>query len=344
MNDVLKPLAERLAINLMTGAGESSITRCTQLIERAQASALPVRILYISDFDPGGELIPLTAARKIEYEICTGNHDLDVQVRSIVLTDEQCVEYRLPRTPLKDSEKRKDGFEARYGEGATELDALEALHPGELAGIIEAEIKRYRDRTLPRRLADAARRYQAQLEAIEAEMLAPYQDVIAQLRVQHAALEADYDALCEGVDELFGEDIADFDFAGLERIRQQTQDLSERTEQQWSALADALREVELPDPNWPQPREADEDPDPLYDSQRSYLEQIDRYKRHLGKPIQLYRRKKFFIPAEIAEMRELRDAGLSLEAMAKHFGVTKSAISYHVKNQGWRRPPANHRQ
>ena len=39
-------------------------------------------------------------------------------------------------------------FEARYGEGATELDALEALHPGELARIIEREIWRYYDDTL----------------------------------------------------------------------------------------------------------------------------------------------------------------------------------------------------
>ena len=109
-------------------------------------------------------------------------------------------------------------------------------------------------------------------------------------------------------------------------------------------LCRRFTEVALPDPKWPQPCEADEDPDPLYNSRRSYLEQIDRYKRHLGKPIQLYRRKKFFVPAEIAEMRELRDAGMSLEAMAKHFGVTKSAVSYHVKNRGWQRPPANHRQ
>jgi hypothetical protein len=34
-------------------------------------------------------------------------------------------------------------FEAEFGEGRVELDALEALHPGALARIIEAEIARY---------------------------------------------------------------------------------------------------------------------------------------------------------------------------------------------------------
>jgi hypothetical protein len=35
---------------------------------------------------------------------------------------------------------------------------------------------------------------------------------------------------------------------------------------------------------WPQPSEPKEDPDSLFDSRRSYVEQIDRYKRHQGKP------------------------------------------------------------
>ena len=39
-------------------------------------------------------------------------------------------------------------FEARFGDGATELDALEALHPGELGRILVQEIERYYDATL----------------------------------------------------------------------------------------------------------------------------------------------------------------------------------------------------
>jgi hypothetical protein len=50
----------------------------------------------------------------------------------------------LPRIPIKETEKRSEAFEQRHGEGATELDALEALHPGVLARILEQEIGRYR--------------------------------------------------------------------------------------------------------------------------------------------------------------------------------------------------------
>jgi hypothetical protein len=37
-------------------------------------------------------------------------------------------------------------------------------------------------------------------------------------------------------------------------------------------------------PEWPEPRDGDEDPDPLFDSIRDYVDQIDRYKEHQGKP------------------------------------------------------------
>ena len=36
--------------------------------------------------------------------------------------------------------------------------------------------------------------------------------------------------------------------------------------------------------DWPTPANGNEDADPLFDSTRDYLEQIDRYKEHQGKP------------------------------------------------------------
>ena len=35
---------------------------------------------------------------------------------------------------------------------------------------------------------------------------------------------------------------------------------------------------------WPEPALGDEMPDPLFDSRRDYLTQVDRYKRHQGRP------------------------------------------------------------
>ena len=62
-----------------------------------------------------------------------------------LLTEDQCRRYRLPRTPIKETERRKSRFEQRFGVGATELDALEALHPGEMRQIVDTEISRYID-------------------------------------------------------------------------------------------------------------------------------------------------------------------------------------------------------
>ena len=145
MNDVLVPLCQRYGINLVTGVGQLSLTHCVALVDCAAASRLPVRVLYVSDFDKQGESMPVAVARKIEFVLRTERRGFDIQVRPIVLTHEQCIHYRLPRTPAKVVDA---AFEARYGEGVTELDALEALHPGELERILTPEILRYYDDTL----------------------------------------------------------------------------------------------------------------------------------------------------------------------------------------------------
>ncbi len=53
---------------------------------------------------------------------------VDVRVFPVVLTLDQVQYYQLPRTPIKETERRRGGFEGRYGEDAVELDALEALY------------------------------------------------------------------------------------------------------------------------------------------------------------------------------------------------------------------------
>src|SRR6185437_10679057 len=59
MNDVLAPLAQRYGVNLITGEGELSATACYRLIERAKQGGKPIRILYLSDFDPAGDTMPV---------------------------------------------------------------------------------------------------------------------------------------------------------------------------------------------------------------------------------------------------------------------------------------------
>lgn len=145
MNDVLEPLALKYGFNLVTGLGELSITAVNNLIKRICKARKPVRIFYISDFDPAGECMPISVARKIEYFMRQEDIHQNVKLKQIMLTKEQCLRYELPRTPIKPTEKRKEGFEERHGTGATELDALESLHSGEMKRIITKEILKYFD-------------------------------------------------------------------------------------------------------------------------------------------------------------------------------------------------------
>ncbi len=169
MNDILMPLGSEYRINIITGVGEMSTTACEDLIDRAEASDRPVRILYVSDFDPAGQSMPVAVARKIEFYARKSGLEFDIQVRPVVLTHEQCIEYQLPRTPLKTTERRAGKFEARFGEGATELDALEAIHPGVLRRILVTEIERYYDGDLADNIQEVVSEVEDDLEQIESQ-------------------------------------------------------------------------------------------------------------------------------------------------------------------------------
>ncbi len=180
MDDVLLPVCEEYCANLVTGEGEMSITAVHELSRRLRQANKPARIFYISDFDPAGQSMPRAVARKIEWMIRGAG--LDVKLCPLVLTAEQVREYGLPRTPIKETERRGAKFEERNGAGAVELDALEALHPGELARIVSEALGEFWDEgaaegaqekeealrlVIGRRVKAITDHYQAQIAALE---------------------------------------------------------------------------------------------------------------------------------------------------------------------------------
>jgi hypothetical protein len=260
MNDVLEPLCKQYGVNLQTGLGEMSITACERVVaQRIVASGGLARILYVSDFDPAGQTMPVSVSRKIEYFIRQKFPDLDVRLIPVVLTAEQVRAYRLPRTPIKETERRRAGFEDRYGEGATELDALEALHPGALRRIMRKEILRYYDTSLARRVQDAKSHLHSELQTFEQTITDAHASEIAELQAEHEQLRADFEA----------------------RMASHT----ERVTVLWEKIAGKM-EADAPDIDdypIPEAEEGDEHPDALYDSTRDYLEQIAAYKKFQGK-------------------------------------------------------------
>ncbi len=249
-NDWLVPMCERRGVNLVVGIGELSEIRSRHLAERVEETGKPARIIYISDFDPAGRSMPVSVARKVEFYIHKFELDVDVTLNPLILTEQQCREYRLPRTPIKESERRKDKFEEKFGTGATELDALEALHPGEMARLLEAEIDRYLDPTLEERVSEVRWNLRHRLREIQAAVAEPHQDEIDELT-------SDYEGIV----------------ASLEAWERSAEDL-------WSTITEELEEEQpdLEEFEKPRARPANE-PDGfvLFDSKRDYLTQMDRY-------------------------------------------------------------------
>src|SRR5579863_4599433 len=175
MNDVLIPLCERYSANLQTGSGELSITATLALAQRLQQASRPARIFYVSDFDPAGQSMPVAVSRKLEYFVHRYGLDVDVRVFPVVLTLDQVRSYQLPRTPIKETERRRFGFEERYGEGAVELDALEALYPGQLQILLGQYLDYYYDATLGNRV------YEVQ-SALEQDAAVVCQEVLGQYK------------------------------------------------------------------------------------------------------------------------------------------------------------------
>jgi hypothetical protein len=285
MNDILEPLARRLNVTLVTGLGELSYTHCMWHVRRVLAHRKKTRILYISDFDPSGERMPVSVARKIEFLLRRDGHDLDIRLDPLILTREQVQHYRLPRIPIKDSDKSKARFEAQHGEGAVELDALEALHPGELARIVRAAVNVYREparraaRTNAAIANEANRVYQDHTNAACVE----FADEISDLRDAFAATTAENEADQEALANIARE-ATERSQVHVDAMNERMAALHDRAEALWGRIGSEIEQrltATHEDFDWVEPSAADEG-EALFDSSRAYLEQIDAYKAHGG--------------------------------------------------------------
>ncbi len=260
MNDVLRPLCYRYHANLVTGAGEMSITSVLDLIKRIEEAERPARIFYVSDFDPAGYGMPISVARKIEFLVDQLDLDMDIRLEPVALTRDQARDYSLPRTPIKDTELRKGNFEDIHGEGAVELDALEALYPGALREIVQVNCDRYYDHEIEDHLREGRRNLRDTLDETVAETIRATLD-------DHP----EWDDL----EERFNQAVDEF----RETIDPIQQDLSEFMEVLTDRLSEITYDVIDPEEFFPEEvKQAEEDDSVLFDSNRSYGEQLLAYK------------------------------------------------------------------
>lgn len=259
MNDVLLPLCQQYGVNLVTGVGEQSITSTVELVQRAVSLGKPVRVFYVSDFDPAGRSMPVAVARKTEFYLKKYAPSLDFRLFPVALSQEQCEEFELPRTPIKESERRKDRFEQVHGTGATELDALEALRPGQLHAILENHILCYYDSDLSERVQAARAYLEEALAERRAEVLDEHAEERNALRRQYSQLAEAFNRavqpIAEAIELLYGQ--MERDLAG--------------------------RALDIDDYPVPEAAEGDEVGEGLFNSRREYLEQLYVYKIFQGK-------------------------------------------------------------
>jgi hypothetical protein len=140
MDDILVPLCEELGVRLVPSAGFQSLTNAVRLLQRVCETQKPARIFYISDHDKAGRQMPVAVARQIEFWR-KDYPQSDVKLSVLALTKEQIAGCKLPVNK----------------KGATELDALEAIVPGELESIVRRAIKPYLDDSIDEQLAEAER-------------------------------------------------------------------------------------------------------------------------------------------------------------------------------------------
>lgn len=256
MRDEIAPICERLHVNYTEGKGFASITGMISLLRRARESGKPTRVFWLSDFDPGGECMPVAAARQLEFWREKYAPDTDIRLMNLFLTKEQCKEYALPRSPIKE-DKRKAGFEERHGQGATELDALAALHPGELERIVEEAILRYRDPGHAKSMRDA----KAEAWVIGRGYL---EGIVQPFREDLGGIEREVETIRERFE------------AELEPLAEQFNDLSHAMVQGCEqGPGPALPDRPAVEVSGDSPEE-----DWLFDSSRSYDEQIEAYRRY----------------------------------------------------------------
>jgi len=193
--------------------------------------------------------------------------------------------------PIKETEKRSEAFQQQHGiNGAVELDALESLHPGELAKLLEQEILRFRDNAIEKRFRDKRYEVRQELEQKSGdiqknhdvdELREEYDEILEELsdvRDTHDEIKSEF----EDLEERYTEEVIE---PFQEWYTDSFQPFVDKLKEKFKVVVDELEE-QKPDVNafeLPQAAEVSLDETCLFDSKRSYIPQLAMYKQFAGK-------------------------------------------------------------
>ena len=171
--DLLRPICEKRNTSMVLPSGELSDTMLYEVIKRAAEDGRPLAVHQLGDFDPAGHQMAVSTARTAQAIRDSQFPDLEIRVHAIGLTLDQCQEWQLPSTPLKESERRADRWHEAMGWEQTELDAAVALKPTEFQHMVRDCLDQYRDNDLSSQGAVMRSKLMREANARLAETLGP---------------------------------------------------------------------------------------------------------------------------------------------------------------------------
>jgi hypothetical protein len=251
-DDILIPLTEELGVRLVTSEGFQSISGAIQLCKRARAKARPTRIFYISDFDKAGGGMPTAVARQLEFWRQQYAPGADIKLTQIALTAAQVTEYDLPSTLIDDIP-------------TVELDALEALRPGELGKIVRRAIEPYLDDAIDQELEVAEAQANLITREAWARLMWFHERELRVLEERVAAVADKYKQEAADLNARLQVDLAEF----KEPLAQLQADITQ---------AGSEFDPDLPDRPTQAVTEHADEANWLFDSARAYLKQLRYYK------------------------------------------------------------------
>jgi hypothetical protein len=134
---LIQPISDRYNINLIASHQPISTSAIFQFVRRISHIRKPIRVLHLSDFDPVDVTCHIKTKTKLEIllEHFRMTNKLNLKVRHLMLSPDQCINFGLPTEP--DSRN--------LANPKTELLALEAAKPGYIGRTLEQNLNRYID-------------------------------------------------------------------------------------------------------------------------------------------------------------------------------------------------------
>jgi hypothetical protein len=283
----LHHLASRYGVNYVPGLGHASLTAIKALLARLDAASAPGRILYVSDFDPAGMTMPNSVSRHCQFA-CWELEELaeevapEIKVDDVAVTRQQVQELGLPRMMISEKDPRRAQWELEHGEGAVEVEALDALHPGKLEEIVGDRIQELQDRRLRRKVIETRIEARNRVREAVQEIPASHAEKLQEIQEESEALASRYRALYFQL----GEEVAARYRRLQARFDRHLEPLQEELQQVEDEVREALENLEVDMPDLPEAEvEEGEEKAWFYDSERGFVEQTNQFRRRQGKEL-----------------------------------------------------------